>query len=96
MLPIRIVFVHGAIAVSLEIEFSEFEMPTSARLVLLVLRRLRIADFRTLERETGLSKRSVLYAVKNLRDMKLIDIQICLNDARKRFYCIKIMENRSL
>ncbi|MHB1709211.1 MAG: MarR family transcriptional regulator [Thermoplasmataceae archaeon] len=76
----------------LEIELNDYEIPTSARLVLMVLKRLRIADFRTIEMESGLSKRSVLYAVKMLREMGLIDIQICLNDTRKRFYCIRIKE----
>lgn len=76
----------------LEIELNDYEIPTSARLVLMVLKRLRIADFRTIEMESGLSKRSVLYAVKRLREMGLIDIQICLNDTRKRFYCIRIKE----
>ena len=76
----------------LEIQDNDYEMPTSARLVFMVLKQLRIADFRTIEMESGLSKRSVLYAVKRLREMGLIDIQICLNDTRKRFYCIRIKE----
>lgn len=77
----------------LETELMGLGLQNSAKLVLLVLQRLRIADFNTLERETGLSKRSVLYAVKALRNVALIDIQICLNDTRKRFYCIRIRED---
>ncbi len=86
------VFLYVMISHMLEIQDNDYEMPTSARLVFMVLKQLRIADFRTIEMESGLSKRSVLYAVKRLREMGLIDIQICLNDTRKRFYCIRIKE----
>ena len=89
---IRMVFLCVMISHMLEIQVNDYEMPTSARLVFMVLKQLRIADFRTIEMESGLSKRSVLYAVKRLREMGLIDIQICLNDTRKRFYCIRIKE----
>jgi len=93
---IRMVFLCGMISHMLEIHVNDNEMPTSARLVFMVLKRIRIADFRTIEMESGLSKRSVLYAVKRLREMGLIDIQICLNDTRKRFYCIRIKEGNAL
>jgi hypothetical protein len=76
----------------LETELSGSGLQNSAKIVLLVLRSLKIADFRTLERETGLSKRSLLYAVKALKSIDLIDIQICLSDTRRRFYCIRINE----
>ena len=93
---IRMVFLCVMISHMLEIQLNDYEMPTSARLVFMVLKRLRIADFRTIEMESGLSKRSVLYAVKRLREMGLIDIQVCLNDTRKKFYCIRIKERNPL
>ena len=67
----------------LEIQVNDYEMPTSARIVFMVLKRLRIADFRTIEMESGLSKRSVLYAVKRLREMGLIDIKYVLPPCRE-------------
>ncbi len=39
---------------------------------------------------TKLSKRTVLYAIKRLESMDLIYVTICLNDARRRYYCINI------
>lgn len=64
----------------------------STRLVLITLRQLKVARLCQLIESTGLSKRSVLYSVKKLNAMRLIEINICLSDTRQRFYCIKINE----
>ena len=64
----------------------------STRLVLITLRQFKVARLCQLIESTGLSKRSVLYSVKKLNAMKLIEINICLSDTRQRFYCIKINE----
>jgi DNA-binding MarR family transcriptional regulator len=64
----------------------------STRLVLITLRQFKVARLCQLIESTGLSKRSVLYSVKKLNAMRLIEINICLSDTRQRFYCIKINE----
>ncbi|WP_162509595.1 MarR family transcriptional regulator [Thermogymnomonas acidicola] len=66
------------------------EMPPSAKLVLRVLRELKIATVKRLEEETGLSRRTLMYAIKVLKEAGLIETQICLTDTRKRFYCIRL------
>ncbi len=65
-------------------------MPTSAKLLLRVLKEKKISRFDELMEETLLSKRTLLYAIKTLRELDLIETQICMNDARRRFYCIKL------
>ncbi|WP_337860685.1 winged helix DNA-binding protein [Ferroplasma sp.] len=64
----------------------------STRLVLITLRRMKVARLCQIMEDTGLSKRSVLYSVKKLNSMGLIEVNICLSDTRQRFYCIKINE----
>jgi DNA-binding MarR family transcriptional regulator len=64
----------------------------STRLVLITLRQFKVARLCQLIESTGLSKRSVLYSVKKLSGMGLIEINVCLSDTRQRFYCIKINE----
>ncbi|WMT51585.1 MAG: winged helix DNA-binding protein [Ferroplasma sp.] len=64
----------------------------STRLVLITLRQFKVARLCQIIESTGLSKRSVLYSVKKLSAMGLIEINICLSDTRQRFYCIKINE----
>ncbi|MCY0851119.1 MarR family transcriptional regulator [Thermoplasma acidophilum] len=66
------------------------EFPLSVRLVFSYLKNEKISDVAHIMESTGLSRRSVMYAVKVLRDANLIDIQICLSDTRRRYYCIKI------
>ena len=66
------------------------EMPVSARMVYLVLKDRKIARLCELMDITGLSKRTVLYSVKKLKESNIIDVLICLNDTRERFYCIKL------
>lgn len=65
-------------------------IPVSARLVLKVLQEKKIARFDELLEETLLSKRTLLYAIKALKELDFIESQICMNDTRKRFYCIKL------
>ena len=65
----------------------------SAKLVLRVLKELRISDSLTLLNETGLSRRSLMYSVKQLRNLGLVNVQVCLKDSRKRYYCISITSN---
>ncbi|MCL4327292.1 MAG: MarR family transcriptional regulator [Candidatus Thermoplasmatota archaeon] len=62
----------------------------SAKLVLRVLRELRISDSLTLLNETGLSRRSLMYSVKQLKNLGLVNVQVCLKDSRKRYYCISL------
>ncbi len=69
------------------------EIPPSARLVLHVLRELKISDIRRLSDETGLPRRTLMYAIRRLKENKLIDIQICLNDSRRRYYCVAIRQD---
>lgn len=65
-------------------------MPTSAKLLLRVLKDKKISRFDQLMEETLLSKRTLLYAIKTLKELDLIETQICMSDARRRFYCIKL------
>ena len=65
-------------------------IPPSAKLLLRVLREKKILRFEELMEETMLSKRTLLYAIKALRELGMIETQICMNDARKRFYCVKL------
>jgi DNA-binding MarR family transcriptional regulator len=71
----------------------ELKMLTpSTRLVFMILRQMKVARLCQIIESTGLSRRSVLYSVKKLNSMGLIEISICLSDTRQRFYCIKINE----
>lgn len=65
-------------------------MPASAKLLLRVLTDKKIARFDELMEETMLSKRTLLYAIKALKELDLVETQICMTDARRRFYCIKL------
>ncbi|KAA8922110.1 helix-turn-helix domain-containing protein [Thermoplasma sp.] len=69
------------------------EFPLSVRLVFSYLKNEKISDMARIMESTGLSRRSVMYAVKVLKEANLIDIQICLSDTRRRYYCIKISED---
>lgn len=72
---------------SIELTYS---LPPSAKLVLRILRDMKITDFKRLQDETGLSRRTLMYSIKLLREMNAVETRICLNDARRRFYCIKL------
>lgn len=68
------------------------EIPPSARLVLHILRERKILDMKKLLRESGLPRRTLMYAIGRLRETGLIDVQVCLNDSRKRYYCVRITQ----
>ncbi len=65
-------------------------MPPSAKLLLRVLKENKISRFEELMDETLLSKRTLLYAIKTLKELGLIETQVCMSDARRRFYCVKL------
>lgn len=65
-------------------------IPPSAKLILKLLSEKKILRFEELKESTSFSKRTLLYAIKTLKEMDLVETQICMNDARRRFYCIKL------
>jgi DNA-binding MarR family transcriptional regulator len=65
-------------------------IPPSGKLVLRVIRERKIARLQELRQETMLPQRTLLYAIKILRELGLIETQVCMNDARRRFYCVKL------
>ena len=65
-------------------------LPPSAKLLLRVLRENKVSRFEELMEETLLSKRTLLYAIRALKELDLIETQICMSDARRRFYCVKL------
>lgn len=66
------------------------DIPPSARLVLRILREVKICDLNRLRNESGLSRRALMYAIKILGEMDMVETRICLSDTRKRFYCVKL------
>ncbi|MCL5793219.1 MAG: MarR family winged helix-turn-helix transcriptional regulator [Candidatus Thermoplasmatota archaeon] len=62
----------------------------SSRLVLRVLYEVKITDMKTLQEETRLPKRTLMYAISQLRKAGMVRTQFCLNDSRKRYYCISV------
>ncbi|MCW6170972.1 MAG: MarR family transcriptional regulator [Thermoplasmatales archaeon] len=64
-------------------------LPPSARLVLNVLMNRKILRFEEIMLLTGLSKRSLLYAIKVLREKGLVEVEVCMSDTRRRFYCLE-------
>lgn len=56
------------------------------------IRSRKIVRFQDLISGTALSKRTILYSIRSLREIGLIETQICMNDTRRRFYCLKIPE----
>jgi DNA-binding MarR family transcriptional regulator len=70
------------------------ELTPSSRLILITLRSIKIADVKTLMKETGLSKRTLMGSLKHLKEESLINVKTCLTDTRRRFYCYeKGLEN---
>lgn len=65
-------------------------IPPSAKLVLRILQEVKICDLNRLRDETGLSRRALMYAIKILGDLDLVETRVCLSDTRKRFYCVKL------
>ena len=68
----------------------DIHLAGSALKVLNVLLSMKIARFEDLKERTGLPKRTLLYAIRTLRDAGIVETQICMNDARRRFYCVKL------
>jgi DNA-binding MarR family transcriptional regulator len=62
-------------------------MPPSSRTVLDALSRAKISTLNAIINETGLPSRTVQLALKNLIELKLVNVRICLNDTRRKFYC---------
>ena len=68
----------------------DLHLSGSAQKVLNVLLSMKIARFEDLKERTGLPKRTLLYSIRILRDAGIVETQICMNDARRRFYCVKL------
>ncbi|MCL4342878.1 MAG: MarR family transcriptional regulator [Candidatus Thermoplasmatota archaeon] len=62
-------------------------LPNSSRYVIRVLRDLKVATIESIQDETGLSRRTIMYALHELKERGLVFVQICLNDSRRRYYC---------
>ncbi|BCU66877.1 MarR family transcriptional regulator [Sulfolobales archaeon HS-7] len=67
-------------------------LPPSVKLVLKVLEEMGEAKFSELMYETKLPQRTLREAIKILRERDMIEIRPCLEDMRKRIYCIKLNE----
>ena len=77
----------------------DLHLSGSALKVLNGLLSMKIARFEDLKERTGLPKRTLLYSIRILRDAGIVETQICMSDARRRFYCIKlggIRDNQSI
>lgn len=70
----------------------EAGLSPSARYVLRVLVELGEARFSELFLETGLPRRTLYSALRQLRDRGLVEVRPCLRDARRRFYCYSIRQ----
>lgn len=68
----------------------DLHLPRSALKVLSVLLSMKIARLEDLKERTGLPKRTLLYSIRILRDAGIVETQICMSDARRRFYCVKL------
>ncbi|MCL4314336.1 MAG: MarR family transcriptional regulator [Candidatus Thermoplasmatota archaeon] len=63
------------------------DLSNSAKYLLRVLKELKVSTIATLQRETGLSRRTIMYSIRELRKRNLVFVQICLSDSRRRYYC---------
>ncbi|AAT43040.1 winged helix DNA-binding protein [Picrophilus oshimae] len=68
----------------------EYTYKGSLKKVFDFIRERKVTTLCEIIENTNLSKRTVLYAIKKLEAMDLVYISICLNDARRRYYCINI------
>ena len=73
----------------METALTEINLPPSAKSILNVLMEQKILRFDEIMSLTGLSKRSLLYAIKVLREKGLVEVEVCMSDTRRRFYCLK-------
>ncbi|BFI74888.1 MarR family transcriptional regulator [Sulfurisphaera ohwakuensis] len=64
----------------------------STKLVLKVISNRKIVKFKELKEITGLSTRTLRYALKELKEMGLIKVLPCLEDARERLYALTEIE----
>ncbi|AAY81552.1 hypothetical protein [Sulfolobus acidocaldarius] len=63
-------------------------LPPSAKLVLKILMERRSLRFRELKEETQLPTRTLYYALKLLKEKKVIKAMPCLDDTRERVYLV--------
>jgi DNA-binding MarR family transcriptional regulator len=70
------------------------DLTPSALQVLEFIKSRKIARFSEIIQYTGLSKRSVLYSIEKLKEMGLVETQICMTDTRRRFYCIRSLKEQ--
>lgn len=70
------------------------DLTPSALQVLEFIKSRKIARFSEIIQHTGLSKRSVLYSIEKLKEMGLVETQICMTDTRRRFYCIRSLKEQ--
>ena len=68
-------------------------LSNSSNYVLRVLKDLKVATLASIMEETGLSRRTVTYALSELKAGGLIFVQVCLNDSRRRIYCYSATSN---
>ncbi|BFH73775.1 helix-turn-helix domain-containing protein [Sulfurisphaera javensis] len=68
------------------------ELSPSARLVLEIISERKIVKFKDLKEITGLSTRTLRYAIKDLKDKGLIKVLPCLEDAREKLYAVSEIE----
>ncbi len=68
-------------------------LANSSRYVLRVLRDLKVATTESIQDETGLSRRTIMYALHELKERGLVFAQICLNDSRRRYYCYSVFND---
>jgi|ECHhosMinimDraft_1075155.scaffolds.fasta_scaffold00002_57 transcription initiation factor IIE alpha subunit len=66
------------------------KLPPSAKLVLKVLTMLGQAEFEVLQAETMLPTRTLREAIRILRERDLVSVKPCIQDLRKKIYCIKL------
>ena len=67
------------------------DMTTSSRFVLMILHEKKIATINEIQNRSKLSRRTIMNSIRDLRNLGLIDVHVCLRDTRKRFYCLRIL-----
>ncbi len=68
------------------------QLPPSAVSILNALKKKKILRFEEIMSLTSLSKRSLMYAIKILREYGMVEVKMCMSDTRRRFYCLKTTE----
>lgn len=61
-------------------------LSNSSKYILRVLKEFKVATIEKIKLETGLSRRGIMYSLRELRESGFIFVQVCLNDSRRRFY----------